>query len=244
LLAGALWSVPTGVLASLFAVMATTFGSRSYGWVLFVMVPFLSGFQATLALSRSRRIYLRDAIMVSCLAVVLLGGLMLAAAVEGVICLVMATPLALILAMLGGGMGLWVSRWEKISSSFTCLLIAGLVPFGSTVEHVLSPPASVFEVTTSIDLSASPELVWQTVLQPAKLLPPTHALLRAGIGYPRESHIEGTGPTAIRYCDFSTGKLIEPVLIWKEPLLLRFTVAANPIPMEEWTPTPSFIRPI
>ena len=236
MLASALWTMPTGLLAALFAVIVSTSADHSYGWVLFVLVPFFTGFQASLALSRARPIQISDAIAVSALSVLLLGGLLIATAVEGVICLLMAAPLALFLATLGGLLGYWAGRFDKVPANFACLLLAGLAPFGATLEHALAPSAQVFRVTTSIDLAAAPEQVWQTVLQPAHLDPPTHPLLRAGVGYPESSHIEGFGPTATRYCDFSTGKLVEPVLIWDQPRQLRFTVASNPIPMQEWTP--------
>jgi hypothetical protein len=230
------WTVPTGVLASLFAVMVSASADRSYGWVMFALVPFLTGVHAALALSRKKRLRIGDAIAVSVLAALLLGGLLVAAAVEGVICVVMAAPLALILAMLGGLVGWSIAGIEKARSPVTFLLLLGLTPLGATVERVMQPQASVFQVTTSVDLPASPERVWQTVLQPATLAAPTQPLLRAGVGYPQASHIEGTGSSAVRYCDFSTGKLVEPVLVWDEPRELRFTVAASPIPMQEWTP--------
>ena len=230
------WTVPTAALMGLFIVMVSTTGDHTYGWLLFVLVPFFTGFQATLALSRAKRITLADALVASALTVVVLGALLLAVAVEGVICLVMAAPLALVLALLGGIVGYWAARWEGSSSPAAFLLLTGLLPFGSTVERTLQPPADVFQVTTSIDLAAAPERVWQIVLQPARLSAPTNPLLRSGIGYPRFSHIEGTGAAATRYCDFSTGKLVEPVLIWDEPRQLRFRVASNPIPMQEWTP--------
>ncbi len=236
MLSSVFWTVPTAALTSLFAVMVSASADRSYGWVMFVLVPFFTGFQSTLALSRKKRIDLGDAIAVSCVSVMLLGGLLIATAVEGFICVIMAAPLAIILAILGGALGLLASRSESAKSPVTFLLFIGLTPFGATVERTLQAPASVFQVTTSIDLAASPEHVWQTVLQPATLAPPTQPLLRAGVGYPEASHIEGAGASATRYCDFSTGKLVEPVLIWDEPRQLRFTVAASPIPMQEWTP--------
>jgi hypothetical protein len=91
-------------------------------------------------------------------------------------------------------------------------------------------------VATSIDIPAPPQQVWQTVLQPTRLTAPSQLLFRAGVAYPLASRIEGAGPSAIRYCDFSTGKLVEPVLIWDEGRRLRFTVRSNPLPMQEWTP--------
>jgi hypothetical protein len=116
------------------------------------------------------------------------------------------------------------------------LLIAGLTPFGAGLEHAFLPADDWFQVTTAIELPASPGLVWQTILEPAKLAPPSHPLFRAGVAFPLASHIEGFGPSATRYCDFSTGKLVEPVLIWDDRRQLRFTVASNPLPMQEWTP--------
>ena len=230
------WTVPTAALASLFAVMVSASADRSYGWVMFALVPFATGFHATLALSRKMQVTLTKAFSVSCLSAVLLGGLLIATAAEGVICVVMAAPLALILALLGGSVGWLVAGSKRVHSPAMFLLFIGVTPFGATIERAVQPPASLFQVTTSIDLPASPERVWQTVLQPATLAPPTQPLLKAGVGYPEASHIEGSGPSAIRYCDFSTGKLIEPVLIWDQPRELRFTVAASPLPMQEWTP--------
>jgi len=231
-----LWSMTTAALGSLFAVMVSASADRSYGWVMFALVPFSTGFHATFLLSRKMRITLGNAFSVSALSATLLAGLLIATAVEGFICIIMAAPLAIVLAMLGGFMGWLVAGTERAKSSVTFLLFVGLMPLGSTVERALEPPPSLFQVTTSIDLPASPERVWQTVLEPATLAAPTQPLLRAGVGYPQASHIEGAGASAIRYCDFSTGKLVEPVLIWNEPRQLRFTVASSPIPMQEWTP--------
>jgi len=104
------------------------------------------------------------------------------------------------------------------------------------VEHVIGLPADNYTVTTSLDIPASPRRVWEAVLQPARLASPSDLLFRAGVAYPLASHIEGTGLAATRYCDFSTGKLIEPVLVWDENHRLRFRVASNPLPMQEWTP--------
>jgi hypothetical protein len=41
---------------------------------------------------------------------------------------------------------------------------------------------------------------------------------------------------AVRYCEFSTGAFVEPIEVWDEPRLLRFTVTDNPPPMREWSP--------
>ena len=48
--------------------------------------------------------------------------------------------------------------------------------------------------------------------------------------------IRGEGGGAERQCVFSTGSFVEPIEVWDEPRLLKFSVTANPPPMEEWTP--------
>jgi hypothetical protein len=213
-----------------------TYVERTYGWALFVLVPFVIGFHAAVALSYKRAITLGDALVISSLALLLFGGVLLAVAVEGAICLMMAAPLALPVALLGGALGYAMRHQPAVRNPALFLLLAGLTPFGGTAEHAFHLRAELYPVTTSIDLPDSPERVWRTVLQPAKLGPPHDPLLRAGVAYPLASHIEGSGSAATRYCDFSTGKLVEPVLIWRDLEQLRFTVVSNPLPMEEWTP--------
>jgi len=231
-----IWALLAAIPLGLLAVMVSTSADKTYGWMLFVITPFLMGMVATLALANQRPITLGDALVVSLLSVLLLGGVLMALAVEGVICLGMAVPIALIPAIIGGAVGYAISGKKKNHGAVTALLIIGIAPFGGTIESALQPGAELFAVSTSIEIAAPPQRVWQTVLQPAKLAMPADLMFRAGVAYPLASHIEGAGPSATRYCDFSTGKLVEPVLLWNEPTQLRFTVASNPLPMQEWTP--------
>jgi hypothetical protein len=233
--ASALWAVLAGALVGLIAAYTNTV-APSYGWMLFVITPFVMGFVSVVVLAQSREVSFGNAAAVSSLSVVLLGVLLIAFAIEGTICLVMAVPIALPTAIFGGWTACAMQRTFATRSQMMVLVLLGITPFGATFEKSLAPPAEVFAVTTSLDIPAAPERVWRTVLSPAKLAAPSHPIFHAGIAYPLASHIEGVGPAAIRYCDFSTGKLVEPVLIWKEGSQLRFTVASNPLPMQEWTP--------
>jgi hypothetical protein len=148
----------------------------------------------------------------------------------------MAMPIALPLGMIGGLAGYEIHHMRAAEHPVTMLLLFALPGFGPTLERALQPPPDTFAVTTAIELAAPPERVWQTILQESRLKPPGQLLFRAGVAYPKASHIAGTGLAATRYCDFSTGKLVEPVLIWRHERQLRFTVASNPLPMQEWTP--------
>jgi hypothetical protein len=231
-----LWAAGSGAVLGLLATYVSTLADKSYGIALFVAVPILVGFVAVLAMGVDEPVTAYQAFGVSTLAVVVLGFLLIAFAMEGAVCLVMALPIAVPLAICGGMAAYLLQRKPAAHHPVTFLLLIGLTPFGATLERSSQPPAELFTVTTSLDIPVSPERVWRTVLQPAKLAAPSQILFRAGIAYPLASHIEGTGLNATRYCDFSTGKLVEPVLIWKEGQQLRFTVVSNPLPMQEWTP--------
>jgi hypothetical protein len=69
----------------------------------------------------------------------------------------------------------------------------------------------------------------------SELPEPKEWYFHTGLAYPIRAHIDGAGPAATRYCEFSTGAFVEPIEIWDEPRLLRFRVTSNPAPLHEWS---------
>ena len=110
------------------------------------------------------------------------------------------------------------------------LLMPVFVGLDARSQHPL------FEVRSSVEIAAPIETVWQNVVSFSDLPKPQEWYFKAGIAYPKRARIEDSGPTAIRYCEFSTGPFVEPIEVWQEPTLLRFRVTENPAPMEEWSP--------
>ena len=142
------------------------------------------------------------------------------------------------LSILGGWLGyaIQADHWGRRQTPAMLSVVVLLTPSLFSVEHFLKPPAGVFEVKSSIEVNAPPERVWQKVVSFAEIPPPREAIFRAGIAYPIRAEISGHGTGAIRHCVFSTGPFVEPITIWDEPRLLRFSVTANPAPMNELTP--------
>jgi uncharacterized membrane protein YhaH (DUF805 family) len=210
---------------------------REYGWALFVGIPFALGFLATLVFGYHQPRSLWSCLGVSLLATTVAGGALLVVAIEGAICLIMAAPLAAGMALVGGFVAFQIQRseWWQGPTQVLCVAIAGpLLMWG---EHLLPPPAApLFEVTTSVMVDAPPEAVWVNVVSFSELPPPREFLFRAGIAYPVRARIHGTGAGAERRCEFSTGPFVEPIEVWDEPHLLKFSVTSNPAPMQEWTP--------
>jgi hypothetical protein len=111
-----------------------------------------------------------------------------------------------------------------------------LTPGFYAIEHFTRPQPGVFEVKSSIEIDAPPQKVWDKVVAFTEIPPPKESLFRAGIAFPIRAEITGHGPGAVRHCVFSTGPFVEPITVWDEPRLLRFTVTASPAPLNELTP--------
>jgi hypothetical protein len=166
------------------------------------------------------------------------GAALLLVAMEGIICILMAAPIAMVLATLGGifGYTIQISFWaSRNASSMMCAMVLALPAiFGAERAANLEPPR--FVVRTSLEINAPPEAVWRQVVAFSEIPPPTELLFRAGIAYPVRAEITGRGPGAIRHCVFSTGPFVEPIEIWDEPRLLSFGVTSTPELMNELTP--------
>jgi hypothetical protein len=87
-----------------------------------------------------------------------------------------------------------------------------------------------------VDVAAPPQVVWQHVVSFSELPEPTAWIFRIGIAYPKRAEIQGHGVGAVRHCVFSTGPFVEPIEVWDEPRLLRFSVQSQPAAMKELTP--------
>jgi hypothetical protein len=219
----------------------TVLGSQllgNYGWGLFVALPFAMGFAAAMIYGLRQPRSRGGCIGVACLSTGLLAAALLALAFEGVVCIVMAAPIAVPLAAFGGACAYRARRGPKFHRDVPVYLSALLilVPGVEWTEHVVATPSPTFVVRSSIDVHAPPEKVWKQVIAFSEIPPPTEWIFRAGIAYPIRAEIMGSGPGAERQCVFSTGAFVEPIEVWDEPRQLKFSVTANPPPMEEWTP--------
>jgi uncharacterized membrane protein YhaH (DUF805 family) len=242
--AGAMLTLLLGGLLAFFSTNVL----QTYGWGLFVGVPFAMGFASVLIYSYHEPRTLRSCMGVAVLSPSLLGLGLLAYAMEGVICLLMAAPIALVLSVVGGTLAYLLQEWHRQRDAAPAVLgvLLLVLPAGITLEHAAAPDPPIFAVTTSVEVDAPPEAVWPNVIAFAQLPPPQEFLFRIGIAYPIRAEIHGAGPGAVRECVFSTGPFIEPIKVWDAPHLLKFSVESNPAPLAEWTPyervTPAHLR--
>ncbi len=205
-----------------------------YGWSLFLGLPILVSFLSAFCTSFRRPVSFAKAYGLSAVSLLILGGVILTFALDGLICLLMALPLTLVLALIGAALGRAVgSSCGRDIRSVTPFLLLLLFPCLVAFDSQTKPEPIVRSVTTSVVVSAPIGRVWDVVVAFPRIAKPPEGIFRLGIAYPMEAHIEGSGVGAIRYCTFSTGSFVEPITIWKRPELLAFNVISNPPPMRE-----------
>jgi hypothetical protein len=225
---------------ALIGIVATTLmvmGFGDYGWSLFLGLPLLVSFLSAFAWCFKRKKTFGSAYGISTLSILALGGLILCFALDGLICLLMALPLAFILGLFGVCLGRIVgsSVGKTPGVTIPCLLCI-CFPLLAGFEHVAGPAPGLREVRTSVRVDASLAEVWQMVVAFPEMTEPPHGIFRLGIAYPIKARMEGSGVGAMRYCTFSTGDFVEPITVWDAPNRLSFDVTQNPSPMRELSP--------
>ena len=226
-------AVAVTVAVSLAVVWLAADALASYGLGLFVGVPFALGMVAAMLYEVHGARGLGESVGVALSAVAVLGAAIAVVALEGVICLVMAAPLALALAALGAVFGHAFSRLGPASARRPALWAVGVVPVLIAGEAAAPPLPPLVPVTTAVVVDAPPDVVWTHVVSFSELPPPGDWALRTGIAYPVRATIRGEGVGAVRYCEFTTGPFVEPVTAWEPGRRLAFSVAEQPSPMRE-----------
>ncbi len=135
---------------------------------------------------------------------------------EGVICLLMATPLLWIVMAIGYVIGRWLARWRgggKASVSLMPLLVIAVV------AETLGPvPDAPFAVTDRVTVAAPPEYVWRYVVDyPDNPTKPDYWLWSAGLPYPTHSVAPVQAVGQRRDCRFSGNQAFEERISVLEP---------------------------
>jgi len=226
----------TTILAVLFTVLGV-YVLDQYGWGLFIGIPFFLGLNSVLIYGYHARRTFGKSLLVSLSSVLLVAAALVMIAFEGFICLVMAAPLAIVLAFIGGSIGYLLQRECAVRAEsfqlFGFLILA--LPLLMALERVGDAKSPIYAVRTSVVVDAPREKVWQNLVAFSELPDPKESLFQTGIAYPIRAEIKGSGVGAVRHCVFSTGAFVEPIKVWNEPELLRFDVASQPPVMTEWS---------
>jgi len=208
---------------------------RDYATGLFIWLPIVMGITSTILFGYKypdKKKTMRNlsflALLIYCIGI-------LALAIDGFVCLLMAAPLGFVLVYIGYLVGYHFFLKSKIKSntSATIIILILSVPALMAFESIITVKNDIRSITTKIEIDAPPEIVWKNVIEFPELNEPTELIFKTGIAYPISANISGHGVGAIRNCNFSTGSFVEPITVWDEANLLRFDVIKQPEPMKE-----------
>lgn len=207
----------------------------NYGWSVFILIPFLVGFVPPLIILQRRSLTSKQAAHLGFITLGLATLAMLLFALEGLICIAMASPMLIIATWLGSYLAFLTSKSRFFNGTNTTIILI-VVSIGCMSFDTMEKPKELIPVRTKVVVNAPIEKVWNYVVSFDSIPEPEDWIFKTGISYPTNATIEGKGVGAIRYCNFSTGSFVEPITTWEEPHLLQFDVAEQPIPMNELNP--------
>jgi uncharacterized membrane protein (UPF0136 family) len=155
------------------------------------------------------------------------------ALLEGLICVMMFAPLALILASLGGLLGGLAARLIRSNRTkrltMACVMALPLItaPWERHVLYRLEER----EVENVIDIKASPQVIWQNIASVREIRPeelPASWSHRIGFPNPVEATLSHEGVGGVRHATFTGGLyFLEAVGAWEPQQRLGFTIAAQ-----------------
>jgi hypothetical protein len=240
-LPSAMLAIAAGLGTCLVMVGISIYGLRSYAAPLFLGTPFVMAAVTAFLFNRRYPASQKETFEVVVLMLAFTAGILMLIAIEGLFCLVLAAPLALLLGAMGARLGRWIAgRPEEPARRAMFALLA--LPL-SVVLGDGRAASGEHEVLSVVEIDAPADVVWRYVIEFPPLAAPTELAFRTGVAYPMSAHIEGTGIGAVRHCVFSTGTFVEPITAWEPGRRLAFDVVEQPLPLDEWSPYPSINPP-
>lgn len=230
----ALRAMASGLALSLVMVGLSVYALETYGLALFFGTPFVIGAVTAFVFARGALVTLAETLKLVLLTMAVIAGVVLMVQLEGLLCLLMAAPLGVALAAMGGVLGYRIAQHDPRPALGMWMGLTMLPALA--VEDAAQPETEWREVRSAVEVDAPPMVVWERVLAFPPLAEPSELLFRLGIAYPQRAEIKGTGVGAVRYCVFSTGSFVEPITHWEPGVRLAFDVTEQPAALQEWSP--------
>jgi hypothetical protein len=204
---------------------AGTFAVMTLGFLVFV--PFAMGYLTVRPVPSPSHGFRVVAPWIPCGLVVLFAWLVGA---EGTICIVMALPVMLPCASVGGIVA--ASRAGRVSAA---LPVVALVPWLVMPLERGRPASREFVTTiTSITIDAPPTEVWPLVVSVDSIRPSEQrAAFFSSIGFPKPvaATLDRPGVGGVRIATFEHGIVFrETIIAWEPERRIRFTIAPDSIP--------------
>ena len=189
-----------------------------------LLVPLVMGYLAVRSLTGA---VWWEKIWVSWIPWLLAVGIAWAIGAEGAICILLATPMALLTSTIGG----FLAPTELGQSRQTLPILIVLPAIVAPIENRIELAPDVRTVRNEIEIAAPPEIVWEHVREVRTISHAEHGdSFFNVIGFPRplQAKLVGSGVGAVRQASFEGGVLfLENVTAWQDRERLAFDIHAN-----------------
>ena len=233
---GVLIGVVVGVLCELGGYLLMRGKQEEFGQVVFILVPFISGFLIAVFTPPGTRI-------LACL----VGTLLLTLSVliftgwEGYICCFMASPLVLVGVGLGALMGMgFKNRFvagKKNSLPIKMLVLvsmASLLMAAKSVEKPFIEKPRCEIVEKSVTLPVSPDKAWDLVKSMNRLDAKKPFLLKIGLPIPQSCEVDQEAVGGKRICYFNAGIINQEITEWNFPKSMKVKIVSSTLPGRHW----------
>jgi len=208
----------------------------SMGWVLFLALPFATGF-ATALVAHTRNIVIASLLIALLISTVFL----LAMGFEGFVCVLMSLPLLAFGMAFGACVGTLVRihLLPKIRKQGTAmlllLLLLPLLLMGANYgERDSRRTVRAQSVSDRFVVDASPESVWNELKSMQNITATKTFLMKIGLPVPVSCKTEGEGVGGKRTCYFNQGYIEERIVEWNYPTSMKFEIVAAEVPGRPW----------
>lgn len=204
------------------------------GTVLFLAVPFVSGFAIGLI---TRPWQMVAAVLALNFLITMI--ILLCTRLEGLLCVVLSMPLLTMYMMLGAGCGI-LSRvfvidklpYGRRLKVIVLFLLPALLKGADALEQPIKK--RVESVESSISLDAPPERIWQEIKSIDKITASRPWLMQIGLYEPVSCTLSEERVGASRICYFKSGAIYETIEEWKPPHLMKMRIDRSTLPGRPW----------
>ena len=199
------------------------------------LVPMAVGYAAVAGTPPGEHVGRRRSAFLGLGAAVMVLITVLAIGVEGLICVVMMTPVFLLMALMGSALALAVRSARNRRLRAPALLVVLMLPYAAgPLEQRIPQLQSRRIVENRIRIRADEAAVWNQIIRVPAIRPEeyrTTFIHRMGFPRPIEATLSHEGVGGVRQASFERGVLFrETVTEWAPLRRLSFTIAADSIP--------------
>ena len=229
--------IATG-LSLFIGIVLVSFDIVGYGTSFFVVLPIGIGFAMGINAPDADRV--AGSLVYSLLALVAALVFALVFGLEGMVCILMALPIALFLILVGYLLALisrrtFLKKYEdNDGKAYSVFLPLAMLLISNLVEELFTSEPQTISVTTSVQLTYRPDVVFNGLKSMDTLDADKPLLLKLGLPSPNKCILEDNKIGAKRTCQFDNGQIVTEITDYQQDSLLQMKVIEYTLTGIKW----------